>query len=129
MYANSWAIADYYGQFNYIVQDPYYNAGAIAAYIAAFDGHKKVFLLGFDGIDDPANNYNVFAGTNNYPSLDTTISEDFWVKSLATVMSVYNDTEFIRVMPTASFRTPKPWRYFLNFRQIDFRQFVIEADI
>jgi hypothetical protein len=86
-------------------------------------------MLGFDGIDSANNNYNIFAGTNNYPPIDYPTNEIFWVKSLATVMGVYSDTEFIRVMPTVKFRQPDAWKYFLNYRQIDFRQFVLEADI
>jgi hypothetical protein len=129
IYTNSKYLEQYPGKFNFLPQNPDFNAGAMAAYMAAFDGHKKVYMLGFDGIDSTNNNYNMFAGTNNYPPLDYPTNESFWVTSLSTVMGVYNDTEFIRVMPTAKFRQPEAWKYFLNYRQIDFRQFVLEADI
>ena len=86
-------------------------------------------MLGLDGIDSSSNNYNMFAGTNNYPPSDYSVNEDYWVRSLNTVMTVYSDTEFIRVCPTKNFRQPETWRNNLNYRQIDFRQFVLEADI
>lgn len=129
IYANSKYLEQYPGKFNFLPQNPDFNAGAMAAYMAAFDGHQKVFMLGFDGIDTANNNYNMFAGTPNYPALDYPINESYWVKSLNTVMQVYSDTEFIRVCPTPKFRQPATWRNNLNYRQIDFTQFVLEADI
>ena len=128
-YANAKYLEKYPGEFNFLPQNPEFNAGAMAAYMAAFDGHQRVFMLGFDGIDTPNNNYNMFANTANYPALNYPINEEYWVRSLTTVMNVYSDTEFIRVCPTKKFRTPDAWKDCLNFRQIDFRQFVSEADI
>jgi len=129
VYANNIKLLEYPGKFNLIPQNPQFNSGAIAAYLAAFDGHKKIYLLGFDGNDTPNYNYNVYAGTANYPDLNVTILEDFWVQSMATVMISYPDTEFIRVAPVKSFRTPEMWKYCLNFRTIDFYQFTQEADV
>jgi hypothetical protein len=129
IYTNAKYLEQYPGQFNFLPQNPNFNSGALAVYMAAFDGHKKIFLLGFDGIDDPSNNYNMFAGTSNYPPSDYLINESYWVRSLNTVMQVYSDTEFVRVCPTKNFRQPELWRNNLNYRQIDFRQFVLEADI
>ena len=128
-YANAGYLEKYPGEFNFLPQNPNFNAGAMAAYMAAFDGHQRVFMLGFDGIDTPNNNYNMFAGTANYPALNFSINEDYWVRSLNTVMQTYSDTEFIRVCPTKNFTAPDSWKNNLNYRQIDFRQFVFEADI
>jgi hypothetical protein len=128
-YVNNSHLFTYPRKFSLIPQNPNYNSGTLAAYMAAFDGHKKVFLLGFDGNDTPGHNYNVYAGTSNYPTVNTTINEDFWVKSLSAVMAAYNDTEFVRVCPTPRFRIPDVWKYSLNFRQIDFRQFASEAGL
>lgn len=129
VYANNWTLTKYPNKFHFIPQDPHWNSGAIAAYLAAFDGHKRIFLMGFDGIDNLSNNSNVYAGTTNYPAVNETILEDYWIQSLNLVMETYSDTEFIRVAPTDSFRTPELWKYRLNFRTISFRQFVLEADI
>lgn len=129
VYANAWALLKYPGKFNFIPQDPVYNSGALAAYLAAFDGHKKVFMLGFDGIDSSNSNYNAFSGTPGYPIDSQNITEAFWVNALAEVMRVYAETEFIHVAPTMNFRIPELWKYLPNFRTIDFRKFVLEADI
>ena len=129
VYANKYALPKYQNKFHYIPQDPSYNSGAIAAYLAAFDGHKKIFLLGFDGIDTDNNIYNVYAGTKCYPSNGDTVTEDYWVQSLNHVMLTYSDVEFVRVAPASSYRTPELWKYRINFRTISFHQFVLEADI
>jgi hypothetical protein len=44
-------------------------------------------------------------------------------------MNTYNDVEFVRVMPEATWWTPDEWAALPNFRQINFRDFVLEADI
>ena len=128
-YANNQFLYRHPSKFSLIPQNPNLNSGAIAAYLAAFDGHKKVFLLGFDGNDTLNYNYNVYASTPYYPKLNETVQEDFWVQSLCEIMKVYADTEFVRVMPTTSFRIPEAWKYFTNFRQIDYTQFTSEVGL
>lgn len=122
-FLNHWNHNRYYN----VPQDPQWNAGAVATYLAAFDEHRKVFLLGFDGIDDPTASYNIYEGTNGYPSAP--YSEEFWVQSMAEVFNTYPNTEFVRVMPEATARVPELWKYSSNFRQINYNQFVIEADL
>ena len=129
VYANNWVLPQYPNKFHYIPENPAYNSGALAAYMAAFDGHKKIFMLGFDGNDTNNLNCNVYNNTNGYPTKEYQTLEEFWVVALKNVMDVYDDTEFIRVAPSENFRTPEPWKYNLNFRTISFRQFVLEADI
>jgi hypothetical protein len=129
VYTNNKYLELHPNKFNFIPQNPEYNAGAIAAYLAAFDGHQRVYMLGFDGIDNTSDNYNFFAGTPNYPPSNYPINEEFWVRSLNEVMSTYSDTEFIRVCPSKRFRQPESWKYNLNYKQIDFRQFVLEVGV
>lgn len=129
VYGNNWVFPVHPSKYAYIPQDPGYNSGAIAAYLAAFDGHKRVFMMGFDGIDATHDSYTVYAGSTGYSPKNTLVDEEFWVRTLLTVMNTYSDTEFIRVMPTSTFRTPEAWKYATNFRTIDFRQFVVEADV
>ena len=114
-------------QVHNVPQDPPFNAGAVAAYLAAFDEHKKVFLLGFDGIDDPAASYNLYEGTPGYAA--QIYSEEYWVRSMLEVFTAYPDVDFVRVMPEASYRIPEAWKYASNFRQINYNQFVLEADL
>ncbi len=129
VYTHADSIIKYPGKFYLIPQNIYLDAGAIAAYLAAFDGHSKVYLLGFDQYDMPMSPLNVYTGTAGYPATDATVNGEFIALSLATVVKTYSDVEFIRVMPTAEYWLHPSLRTLPNFRQIDFRAFVLEADI
>lgn len=111
VYANAPALLDYPKKFYLVPQDPTWNAGTIATYLACFDGHKKVFLLGFDS------------------DVEKEGTEMFYAKTMAHVMTTYNDVEFIRVMPSANWVVPEEWQELQNFRQVDFHGFSLEADI
>jgi hypothetical protein len=130
VYNNAHAVLDHPRKFYLTPQNTHLDAGATAAYLAAFDGHKKVYLLGFDCHSGQDNeNYNVYTGTNGYPAHNDPTTEKFFVKSLDMIMEIYNDVEFVRVMPTVDWYCPEAWQYKINFRQIDFRTFVLEADL
>ncbi len=110
VYANAQYIMQYPGKFYLIPQNPAYDAGAMAAYLACFDGHKKLFLLGYDSYsDEPANS--------------------FYIQTLCHVMDTYRGTEFIRVCPTVKTSCSVELEKRVNFRQISLREFVVEADL
>jgi hypothetical protein len=130
VYSNADTVLDHPGKFYLTPQNPSYDAGSIAAYLAAFDGHKTVYLMGFDGNSGhEAYNYNVYTGTPGYAGAHSNSNEAFFTKALLTVMRTYDDVEFVRVMPAESAYCPQDWKYQLNFRQISFRDFVIEVDL
>lgn len=129
VYTNSVDLKNNPGKFYLIPHNPYTDAGTTALYLAAFDGHQKVFMLGFDGQDSENYNYNVYAGTPGYQSKQTTINDSKWIKDRKTLFDTYNDTEFIRVTKKNTEPIPESWRYCINFRTIDQNQFVIEADL
>jgi hypothetical protein len=130
VYSGQDSVLAWPGKFYLVPQNPHWDAGSMAAYLACFDGHKTVYLLGFDchsGEHD--SHYNVYAGTNGYPDYDAPNSEAFYTKSLLLVMNTYSDVEFVRVVPTKYHYTPEQWKYQLNLRQISFNDFVLEADL
>lgn len=130
VYGTSDAVLNYPGKFYLTPQNPPYNAGAVAAYLACFDGHKQVYLIGHDcHSNELFSNYNVYAGSKNYPGFDSPNTERFFILALKMIMSVYSDVEFIRVMPTAEWNIPEDWQYLVNFRQVDFNSFVREIDL
>jgi hypothetical protein len=108
VYAHANSILDHPGKFYLIPQDPSWNAGTIAVYLACFDGHSKVFLMGFDGRQG---------------------DDVFYEKTLKLVFELYPNVDFVRVTPTPEYYIPESWKYQVNLRQITFREFVIEADI
>ena len=129
VYASKQMVAEHPGKFLLVPQDPQWNSGSIATYMAAFDGHKKVFMIGFDGVDSDDSSYNIYAGTNAYLERSDVALEHYWEMSMLQVFNAYPDVEFIRVAPTDCFRVPEQWKYCLNYRTTSFRQFVLEADI
>lgn len=129
VYAHAAHIESYPGKFYLIPQNVHIDSGALAAYMAAFDGHKKVFLIGYDQYDHPQDVNNVYKNTAGYPDDDEMHNGDFLALSLSKVIKVYHDTEFIRVMPERTHWIHPLFLPLPNFRQINYRDFVIEADI
>jgi hypothetical protein len=117
-------------KFYSIPQDLAWNAGSVATYLAAFDGHKRVYMIGFDGQDTAGINYNMFAGTPNYQgSSGAQADPAFLDLTMKTIFTTYGDVDFVRVMPSKYTTIPESWKYCTNLRQISFRDFVIEADL
>ena len=129
VYADGASILKHPGKFYLIPQGIQWDTGSLAAYMACFDGHKKIFLIGYDNYHFPGIMNNVYKNTNGYSSITDTQDGTFWTMSLHKIMSTYTDVEFIKVMPTASEWTPPEITALINFRQIGFRDFVLEADI
>jgi hypothetical protein len=129
VYANSDQILRHPGKFYLIPQNLYWDAGSLAAYMACFDGHSKIFLLGFDGYHGEPGLNNVYKHTNGYLKPDQAQNGAFWERGLYTVMTTYPTVEFVRVCHTAESWIPGELNVLPNFRQINYRQFVLEADI
>jgi len=130
VYSSSDAVLTYPGKFYLTPQQPPWDAGAIAAYLACFDGHQQIYIIGHDcHSNDPFHNYNVYVDTPNYPVTNSANTEAFFIKTLAEVMRTYSAVEFIRVMPDENWYIPEEWKYFVNFRQIHFNDFVKEIDL
>lgn len=120
---------EYPGKFYLIPHNPYADAGTAAIYLAAFDGHKKVYMLGFEGNNMSGFNDNIYAGTSGHPSSATPIDGNKWDAARAELFKTYDDTEFIQVTLHGGVTNPASWLSCVNFRQISFRQFALEADL
>jgi len=130
IYGTAQMVLAYPGKFYYVPQNPNWNMGAIAAYLACFDGHKTVYLMGHDlhsGHDEY--HMNVYTDTNGYPKTKSKTTEPYFELSLKNVMNLYDKVDFVRVSPTKNYYMPDSWKYQLNLRQITFREFVIEVDL
>jgi hypothetical protein len=130
VYASATHIQNNPGQFYLIPQDPGWNAGTMAAYLAAFDGHQTIYLLGFDCQDTDHYNYNMYAGTHGYQTARNAQADSaFFTETMKQIFEVYSSVDFVRVTPTKYFWMPEEWKYVTNLRQIDFREFIYEADL
>jgi hypothetical protein len=127
VYASVKNILDYPGNFHVIPQNPGWNSGAIAAYLACFDGHRKVYLIGHDIIDTPGADYNLYTGSNGYNDKSTIGA--FYETCMLIVFKTYSDTDFVFVNKTGKGNFPESWKACLNVRRLGLRDFVLEADI
>ena len=83
------------------VPEPYfgYSSGPIATAIAAQDGHRRIYMLGFDmGPTEQKQFNNVYAGTEFYKPPDAlpTFTGN-WVKQLIRIMNDNPLTQFVRI--------------------------------
>lgn len=77
------------------------------AYLAAFDGHNEVFLLGYHD--------------------DAGLGHNEWASQMNQVMLAYPSTKFIHV--SYSPQTPDMWKDNANFTQLTHREFILYCDI
>lgn len=130
VYAPQNIVLQHPDHFYLIPQSPGWDAGALATYLACFDGHAKVYLMGFDtDSNSDRAGFNVYTGTPGYPADTVASTEAFTVKSMLTVMKLYSDVEFVRVMPDDGWYTPDAWRYQENMRYLSFDKFRYEVDL
>ena len=101
--------------------------GAIALYLACFDGHKTVYMLGYDNQDGESNN-NVYADTDNYAKSDNKVSSKKWEGQTKRIIDTYDDVDFAWVSGGTS-RFPEDWKYCVNLREVTVRDFVLEVDL
>ena len=97
----------YPNNFYLIPYTPPINHFAAAIYMAAFDGHTEVFLLGY---------------SNSTPHL-----ESGNVQQINEVFQAYNTTNFILVGVAANM--PDMWRNNRNVQCMDYRHFVSYCDV
>ena len=108
VYTNSKQLLKYPGKMYLVPQDPPFNAGTLAIYLAAFDGHTKIFMLGCETEDK---------------------ERPFWVQSAGIVFNTYPDTEFVYITQESGGAFPEEWSAMSNVRHISVQQFILEADI
>lgn len=130
VYTNNLHLLEHPGKFYLIPYDPYADAGTTAAYIAAFDGHKRIYLLGFDGHDTAGHNNNVYADTNGYDGeWEFEVEANKLINNRLQLFNVYNDVDFVWVTQSGRSTVPEPLKWCSNHRQISFRDLVLECDL
>jgi hypothetical protein len=117
---------DFQEDCNLIPYKSYYDAGISAAYIAAFHGHKQVFLMGFDG-DLGGGWKTVYDGRPHYGDGTTEIDYSKWQNYFYEVMRQYADTQFYRLQLDGQC-APDLWKNLDNFRDVTMREAVVLGD-
>lgn len=125
-------IQNHPGKFYSLPNDPGFNSGASSVLLACFDFHKKIYLLGFDNQDTEHFNYNMYSGQPGYQNQSgeqVQAASAFFEAAMKQIFTVYDDVDFVRVMPNKYHWIPESWRDVPNLRQITFREFILEADL
>jgi hypothetical protein len=130
VYTNNLHLLEHPNKFYLIPYDPYADAGTTAAYIAAFDGHKRIYLIGFDGYDTEGYNNNIYADTNGYDNKwEFEVESNKLIMNRFQLFNVYNDVDFIWVTQSGRSTIPEQLKWCSNHRQISFRDLVLECDL
>jgi hypothetical protein len=97
----------YPGVFYLTPYNPVLIKHALALYLAAFDGHKEIFMIGY----------------NN----QTTTGNLAWQAHVAQVFSAYSGTKFVIV--GMSHHAPAGWLEFANVERMTYREFISYCDV
>jgi hypothetical protein len=95
------------GRFYPVPYLPQLDSVTIPLYLAAFDGHIEVFMLGY--------------------CIETQAGTKTWISDIDNIMSAYSGTSFILVGVEGNM--PESWRSHVNTRCMTVRQFISYCDI
>lgn len=106
-YSSTRSCFDNPGKFFVVPFQPVINDLAAAVYLAAFDGHQEIFLLGYN---------------NDTPASDTN-----WAHDVTRVIQTYHTAQFWLVGTAGNM--PDQWRNCTNVDVMDYRRFVSYCDV
>ena len=86
-----------------------FSSGPIATGLAALDGHRRIYMLGFDmGPDSNKKFNNLYAGTEFYKARDAEPTyTGNWVKQICRIAKDHQKTRFIRICGPTTARIPE----------------------
>jgi hypothetical protein len=87
--------------------NPSFIKQVLAVYLAAFDEHREIFLIGYN--DDAE------LGSNN------------WAEQLNQIIAAYPATKFFHI--GSKVQTPDAWKNNSNFKQLTYKEFILYCDI
>lgn len=106
-YSNPRGVLAFPGEFFLCPYSPALPDPAMVIYLACFDGHSEVYLLGY--------------------TAETAGESRPWVQATAKIMQVYSKVDFYVVcQPTV---VPEPWRAFSNCHNLNYRDFISRCDV
>jgi hypothetical protein len=101
-----------------------WSSGPTALWYAANQGHKEIYILGFDyqGVAGKFN--NVYADTFNYKkSSDAATFHGNWLNQTEKVIKEYTNTKFYRVIENSGFVPDRLGSHLANLQHINYDRF------
>jgi len=95
------------GEFYLIPNNPHLCTEVLPIYLAAFDGHKEIYMLGYH---------------NN-----TKAGRDTWIQEVASLIEAYSGTVFTMVGNEQNM--PAEWMCYANTRNYTYREFISYCDV
>lgn len=114
------------GEFFLIPQSMRGRTATIAAWLACFDGHKEIFLLGFDGQWCKGYNNNIYI-PNDHPDKTREVEDHKMRQQLHELMITYPGVDFYHVSNDAPI--PEVWRNCPNFHIMTYPEWVSYCDV
>ena len=129
VYSNQRQITKHPGHFHLYPHFKPNNTGTLAAWLACADGHKEVYLLGFDFYETGTENIYY----KQLPCYDfVAVVEDCnakWTKQLVNLINLYNDVNFYRVVEHKKINTPDELLWLNNFKQLTYLEYISKCSI
>jgi hypothetical protein len=107
VYTTSRNCVNFPGEFYLIPHSPILADPVLAVYLAAFDGHNEIFLLGYTD--------------------ETPVLNQHWIQQLSRIIEIYSGTQFYLVGESS--RMPDQWANSANTRTMTYQNFISHCDI
>lgn len=114
------------GEFFLIPQSMRGRTATIAAWLACFDGHKEIFLLGFDNQFCPGYNNNIYV-PDDAEDKHRTIEDHKMRSQMLELMKTYPGVDFYHVSNDAP--VPETWRERPNFHIMTYPEWISYCDV
>jgi len=128
VYSSANNLVKYPKKFYLIPHNSYIDAGTTAMYLAAFDGHKTIYLLGHD-YNNEGMSSNIYADTSGYASRDHVQDWSKIIRAKRHMFDLYDDVDWVWVTPYGMNQIHPEWQPCTNLRQLSTKAFMNETNL
>ena len=100
-------------------------AGALCAALACADGHKEIYLLGFDFYESALNQHIYTTMEKSYTRIENVDATNQKLEEhLLEVITTYDDVNFFRVVTNKKQSVPESFKWLKNYEQIELLTYI-----
>jgi|14BtaG_2_1085337.scaffolds.fasta_scaffold31124_2 hypothetical protein len=126
VYTSAKQCLSYPGEFFLVPQAMRGRTATVAAWLACFDGHKEVFLLGFDGQQCDNYNNNIYVSSND-PDKHRTVEDHKIRNQMKQLMTTYLGVDFYLV--NNGEKVYEDWYNCANFKTMTYPEWISYCDV
>jgi hypothetical protein len=91
-------------------QSDHWGSGPYAVLLACNLNFKTIFIIGFDLYGDDSKVNNMYKGTKNYSSKDSSaVDPSYWIYQIKKMLQIYKNLNFI-VVNKEDWKMPREWK-------------------